>query len=358
MTNKLPWYLEPVKPIDQDAISRGETRQASLTKPPGSLGELERVAVRFCGMLGDSPVIRSPSVVVFAADHGVAADGVSAFPQAVTGEMVRNFSSGGAAISVLSRAQEARLEVVQLGTVNDPGDLPGVIRAIIAPCSGNLATEPAMTAEQVEMALTAGKDAVTRAAGKGADMLLPGDMGIGNTTAAAAMTCAYLDLPAEQVAGPGTGLDVDGVARKVAVITAALERHADYLDSPMAVLRILGGFEIAAMAGACIAAAQRGMPVLVDGFIASAAALAAIRLQPDTAGWLQLCHRSAEPGHTPLIEELSRVTGSRPLLDLGLRLGEGSGAAITLPLIRLACELHCRMATFEEAGVSGTRDEN
>ena len=356
MTNKMPWYLEPVKPIDRDAISRGEARQASLTKPPGSLGELERVAVRFCGMLGDSPVIRSPSVVVFAADHGVAVDGVSAFPQAVTGEMVRNFANGGAAISVLSQAQEAHLEVVQLGTVNDPGDLPGVIRAFIAPSTGNLATEPAMTAEQLSMAMTAGKDAVARAAGKGADLLIPGDMGIGNTTAAAAMTCAYLDLPADQIAGPGTGLGADGVARKATVIAAALERHAADLDSPMAVLRILGGFEIAAMSGACIAAAQRGMPILVDGFIASAAALAAVRLQPDTAGWLQLCHRSAEPGHTPLIDELSRITGGRPLLDLGLRLGEGSGAAVALPMIRLACELHSRMATFEEAGVSGTRD--
>ncbi len=351
MIDPTSWYLEPARAIDPDAIARAERRQATLTKPPGSLGELERIAIRLCGMQGDRPRVDNPAMVVFAADHGVVAEGVSAFPQAVTGEMVRNFAAGGAAISVLARVQSARLEVVLLGAINDPGELPGVVREWITPASANLAREAAMSVEQLTAAMNAGRSAVERAADS--DILLPGDMGIGNTTAAAAISCALLGRDAAEIAGPGTGLDAAGVRHKVDVIEAALECHRQWLDQPLEVLRCLGGFEIAAMTGACIAAGQRGLPVLVDGFIASAAALAAIRLSPGAANWMLLSHRSAEPGHGPLVESLTAATGSRPLLDLGMRLGEGSGAAVALPLVRLACALHNDMATFAEAGVSG-----
>ena len=324
-----------------------------LTKPPGSLGALEQLAVRACGWMGDMPAVNRPAVVVFAADHGIAGEGVSAFPQAVTGEMVRNFSSGGAAVSVLAGSVGAMLEVVHLGTVNDPGPLPGVERVFIAPETANFLQGPAMTEAQFERAMTAGRMAVDRFVGRGADLLACGEMGIGNTTSATALACAYLGLPAGDVAGPGTGLDAAGVQAKARVVAEALDFHREALTDPLSVLRRLGGFEVAALAGAFIAAAQAGLPVLVDGFIASAAALAAVRIRPSSAEWMQLSHLSAEPGHAPLQAALARETGSPPLLDLGMRLGEGSGAALAIPLVRLALDLHREMATFAEAGVSG-----
>ena len=324
-----------------------------LTKPPGSLGKLEKVATRLSGMLGDTPMPDQPAITVFAADHGVAVENVSAFPQAVTGEMVRNFASGGAAICVMARALKARLEVVNLGTVNDPGEIEGVVRRIISPATANIAKESAMTNKQLEAAMEAGRDAVDRAIHKGCNLFIGGDMGIANTTAAAALVCACLDLPPEQIAGPGTGLDKDGVKHKAAVISRALAQHRDGLGEPLDILRRLGGFEIAALTGSYITASQRGTPAIIDGFIAASAALLATRVNSSCAGWLVLSHVSAEPGFKPLQSELERLTGSEPMLDLSMRLGEGSGAAITLPLLQHACQLHNEMATFEQAGISG-----
>lgn len=289
------WIDQHCKSISLVAVERARQRQNSLTKPPGSMGQLEEVAIRLAGMLGDRPDFDAPAIVVFAADHGVAAENVSAFPQAVTGEMVRNFANGGAAICVLAKTMEATLEVVNLGTVNNPRPLAGVVDATIAAATENLATVPAMDEQQLGKALDAGRDAVGRAVAAGADMIVGGDMGIANTTAASAMACAYLDVSAARMAGPGTGLDNAGVQHKAAVIERALALHKAGLGDAREVLRRLGGFEIAALCGAMIAAAQQGLPFVVDGFIASSAALAATRINPGCANWLVLSHMSAEP---------------------------------------------------------------
>lgn len=348
--NGFPGWLDtPSASLHDEARWAAEARQSQLTKPPGALGQLEALAIRLATMQGSAqPRAGTIHIAVFAADHGVAAEGVSAFPQAVTGEMVKNFAVGGAAISVLARHLGASLEVVNLGTVNDPGPLPGVVREIIAPSSANLAQEAAMSHEQLGRALEAGRASVERACKENADLYIGGEMGIANTTAAAALACALLDEAPERLAGPGTGLDAAGVSRKAEVIRRALALHCGHLADPREALRRLGGFEIAALTGAYLAAAQAGLAVLVDGFIASTAALAAVRIRPDAGGWLLFSHASAEPGHRRILQALAAT----PLLDVGMRLGEGSGAAVAVPLLRLACALHNEMATFAEAGVS------
>lgn len=330
------------------------TRQDTLTKPPGSLGALEAAAVQLAALQRTAePAADRIWISVFAGDHGVAAEGVSAFPQEVTGEMVRNFASGGAAISVLARELGATLDVVNLGTVNDPGDIPGVTRRIIAPCTGNLCEGAAMTPLQLDAALAAGAASVAQARTAGAQVFIGGEMGIANTTAATALACALLRVAPCELAGAGTGLDDAGIARKVAAVERALHLHAEVgaADEPAAAreyLRRIGGFEIAALSGAFVAAAQAGLPVLVDGFITTAAALAAVRINRGVRAWLLFGHRSHERGHARLLEALD----AQPLLHLGLRLGEASGAATAVPLLRLACALHNRMATFAQAGVS------
>lgn len=346
-----PWHTIPAQLPAGDYREQALVRQGQLTKPPGSLGRLEQLAVQLAALQGrDRPGVEQASIVVFAADHGIAAAGTSAFPQAVTTEMVKNFASGGAAISVMARQLNARLEVVDMGTLYDPGPLPNVVTVRLAPGTANACEAPAMTATQLDEALQAGRQAVQRAVEHGCDIFIGGDMGIGNTAAATAVACALLQRPASELTGPGTGLDADGVARKAAIIQRALDRHADHLHTPLDALQHLGGFEIAALCGAFIASTQAGIPVLVDGFIAGCAALVAVRHLPAVRDWLIFGHRSAEPGHRHILAALQ----AEPLLDLGLRLGEGSGAASALPLLRLACQLHNDMATFAEAAVSGT----
>jgi len=343
------WSADPVRP-DTAAAREATARQARLTKPPGSLGRLESLAIRLAALQGQArPQLDAVWIAVFAGDHGVAAEGISAFPQAVTGEMLRNFAHGGAAISVLARVLDARLEVVDLGTVNDIGPMPAIRRVRIAPSTANFCSQPAMGDEQLVAALQAGADSVAAARRAGAQLYIGGEMGIGNTTAAAALAAALLRQPPEWLVGAGTGLDARGIAHKAEVIARALAWHAGD-HAPMEWLRRLGGFEIAALAGACLAAAQAGIPVLVDGFIVSVAALVAVRLQPGVRDWLLFSHRSQENGHGAVLDAL----GAEPLLDLGLRLGEASGAALAVPLLRMACALHAQMATFEEAGVSET----
>jgi nicotinate-nucleotide--dimethylbenzimidazole phosphoribosyltransferase len=325
-------------------------RQAQLTKPPGSLGLLEELAVRLAAMQRRAaPGLERPWISVFAADHGVAEEGVSAFPQAVTRLMLRNFVQGGAAISVLARQLDARLEVVDVGVAGGAEPCAGVVSARAGDGTANFAHGPAMDGEQAQAALQAGADAARRAFEEGADLFIGGEMGIANTTAAAALACALLAVGPERLAGPGTGLDAAGVAHKQAVIRRALALHAGGLDAPEDILRRLGGFEIAALAGAYLHAAALGLPVLVDGFISSVAALLAVRMQPACRDWLLFGHRSAEPGHRLVLEALEAV----PVLDLGMRLGEGSGAAAALPVLRAACALHNAMATFAEAGMAG-----
>ena len=343
------WLDHPARLPDPAARDAALARQAVLTKPAGALGELERLAVTLAALQGRTcPAVTRVHIAVFAADHGIAAAGVSAYPQAVTGEMVRNFATGGAAISVLARELGASLEVVQLGTINDPGPLPGVRREWIAPATSNFLDAPAMDDAQLVQALAAGRRSAVAAVENGAELFIGGEMGIGNTTAATALACALLGGDPPALTGAGTGLDAAGIRRKAEVIAQALDRHRADLDDAREVLRRLGGFEIAALAGAYVSAAQHGLPVLVDGFIASVAALAAVRLNPSCRDWLLFAHRSAETGHARVLAALQ----AQPLLDLGLRLGEGSGAGVAVPLLRLACALHAGMATFAEAGVS------
>lgn len=350
MNSPLTWFTTPARMPDPAAETAARLRQETLTKPPGSLGQLEALATRLAALQGrERPGVDQVQIVVFAADHGVAAEGVSAFPQAVTAEMVKNFARGGAAISVLARTLGARLEVVNLGTVADCGDHAAVTQVRLGPGTANLAQTAAMTEAQALAALDAGRASVVRACSHGVELYIGGEMGIGNTTAAAAVSCALLGAEPEALAGPGTGLDGAGVAHKVGVIRRALLLHRDFLRDPFEVVRCVGGFEIAALSGAYISCAQKGLPVLVDGFIASAAALLASRLCPGAERWMLFAHRSAEPGHGRVLAALR----AEPLLALNLRLGEGSGAAAALPLLRLACDLHNGMATFAEAGVSG-----
>lgn len=347
----LDWLHGPCAVPDAAAAARAVARQGRLTKPPGSLGRLEALAVQLAALQGqDRPMLERVQVCVFAGDHGVVAQGVSAFPQAVTAQMLRNFVGGGAAVGVLARQLGAQLEVVNLGTAVDPGPLPELIDAHIAPMTADFTIAPAMTTAQLGAALTAGRDAVARARAAGAQLFIGGEMGIGNTTAAAALACALLGEAPQQLAGPGTGLDAAGVRHKAAVIAQALSLHAAHCDEPLEALRRLGGFEIAALAGAAIACAQGGLPLLVDGFIVTAAVLAACRIQPAVRDWLLFGHRSAEPGH----ERVLRALDAAPLLALNMRLGEASGALTALPLLRLACALHGEMATFSEAGVAGS----
>lgn len=347
---KPEWLNVPPKALNEQAAAAARARQSQLTKPPGALGELERVAIALAAMQGrERPRAEQVWIGVFAGDHGVVAEGVSAFPQAVTAEMVKNFARGGAAISVLARELGARLEVIDLGTAGGLSGVTGVIHLDLGPGTDNLARAAAMSGEQCARALESGRQSVARAVKVGAELYIGGEMGIGNTTSAAALGCALLGAAPGILAGPGTGLDDVGVARKAAVIEQALALHRPHLNDPLEALRRLGGFEIAALTGACLAAAQAGLPVLVDGFIATAAALAAERINPGSSAWFLYAHGSAEPGHAHLLAALQ----ARPLLDLGMRLGEGSGAAVALPLLRLACALHGGMATFAEAAVSG-----
>jgi nicotinate-nucleotide--dimethylbenzimidazole phosphoribosyltransferase len=343
------WWLNPCKAVDAEAVAQANARQQQLTKPAGSLGQLENLAVQLAGLQGRvKPSLEHLWITIFAGDHGVVAEGVSAYPQEVTGQMLHNFVSGGAAISVLARQLQAQLEVIDLGTVNPALDLPGVRHLHLGAGTANFVQGPAMIASQGEQALQAGRDSVLRAIEAGAQLFIGGEMGIGNTTAASALACALLDCPVVHLTGPGTGLNAAGVSHKAQVIERALAVHGAQRGDPLQTLFNLGGFEIAALVGAYLACAQQGLPILVDGFICSVAALVAVRLNPASREWMLFGHRGAEPGHRHLLESLQAT----PLLDLGLRLGEGSGAALAVPLLRLACDLHGQMATFAEAAVA------
>lgn len=343
------WIHNPCKGINGKALKDALDRQAQLTKPPGSLGRLEEIATRLAGLQGTyKPQLDTVRIVIFAADHGVAAEHVSAFPQSVTVEMLRNFAGGGAAVNVLAKHLQAELEVINVGTVTEVEVLPGVIDQRIGPGSANFCADQAMTETQLEEALEIGRDAVARAVLANTNLFIGGEMGIANTTSASALACVLLSCAPDQIVGPGTGLDRQGIQRKTKVIEKALEFHRDQLGDTKDVLRTLGGYEIAALVGSYIAAAQQGIAVLVDGFISSVAALVSIRMNPSIKDWLFFSHMSAEPAHALVLASLDE----QPLLTLGMRLGEGSGSAVAVPVMRLACALHNEMATFSEAAVS------
>ena len=345
-----------IKPVDQNWLEAAQTRQNRLTKPPGSLGYLEELGVRLAAIQQTlKPSLGNGAVVVCAADHGVTAEGVSAYPADVTAQMVLNFLAGGAAINQIARSSNADVYVLDVG-VNSPllaqsawGEGLGVR---VRPGSGNIAREPAMTVEQAQVALKVGYEAARQAIRQGATILAAGDMGIGNTTAAAALTAALLGLDAAAVTGRGTGVDDLVYQHKVAVVQQAIARAKAKLDdlasaNPLDVLAELGGLEIAAIAGVFLAGSEAGIPIVTDGFPVTSGALVACRIEPRVRDYLFAGHRSVEPGHTRQLEAL----GLRPILELDLRLGEGTGAVLSFPILRAAA-LISGMATFDEAGVS------
>jgi len=345
------WLEGPPAAVDEVARRAARQRQDGRLKPPGSLGRLETAVVRLAGLQGTSmPDLERLHVSVFCGDHGVVAEGVSAYPQAITARMAARFAADGTAIGVLARELDAALEAVDVGMREPAPAGSGVVDARVGAGTGNCACEAAMTPQQRDAALTAGRAAVERAGGR-ADAFIGGEMGIGNTTPATALACVLLAQPVDGLVGPGAGLDAPRRARKARAIEQALAHHGA-AGHPLDALARLGGFEIAALAGAYITAAQRGQPALVDGFIASVAALVAERAAPGTAAWLVATHRSTEPGHDAVLAALELS----PLVDLGLHLGEGSGAAVAVPTLRSACALQRDMASLAEAGLA-TRPE-
>ncbi len=339
-----------IRPLDPHAEQSAWRRLDALTKPARSLGRLEELAARVAAIQGtDRPAVANKTILLMAADHGVVSEGVSAYPQAVTVQMVANFSRGGAAINQLARAVGAELQVFDVGVAGDTSGMQGVVQRKIAPGTRNLKTTAAMTVEETLLALLEGAAAAAAAVDRGVTLIGTGEMGIGNTTAASALTAAYTGADIDMVIGPGTGLDPEGVARKHDVVRQALSRTQTPDAEPLAVLASLGGLEIAALAGVMLGGAARGTAVVVDGFITGAAALAAAALCPAAGDYLLASHRSLEPGHRVQLDYL----GMQPVLELDLRLGEGTGAALAMSLIDAACEMLSGMATFEEAGVSG-----
>ena len=338
--------LPPVSPALDGAIHR---TLDGKTKPPGSLGAVETIAARIARIQGAlAPRLHRCRLTLFAGDHGVAAEGVSAYPQAVTRQMVANFLAGGAAANVFARANGVELSVVDAGVAGAPLDAPGLLARRIAPGTRNFALEPAMTREQYEASLRTGTELGAEAAAAG-EAAAFGEMGIANTSSAALIAHKLTGAPLDALIGRGTGLDDDGLARKRRVLARAAARTAAARLDAHEALTEYGGFEIVMMAGAMIGAARAGAVVVVDGFIASAAALAADRMAPALGDYLVFAHRSAEPGHRVLLDAL----GARPLLDLGLRLGEGTGALLAWPILRAAAAMLSEMASFESAGVSG-----
>jgi nicotinate-nucleotide--dimethylbenzimidazole phosphoribosyltransferase len=334
---------------DRVLMEGAARRQAQLTKPAGSLGLLEGLAVRLAGMTGTlAPRLQRRTVFVLAGDHGVAEEGVSAYPREVTGQMVLNFLRGGAAVNVLARQMAADVVVADLGVDADLPAHPGLVTSRIRRGTDNIARGPAMSLEEARRGVDAGRALVTAALARGLDVALTGDMGIANTTSAAALICALTGLDPAQVVGRGTGVDDAGLERKRRVVRSALDANLTTLDDPVDALAALGGFEIAGLVGVILEAAHRRRPVVLDGYISGAAALVAAAIDPNVAHYMVAGHRSQELGHTAVLAAL----GLRPLLDLELRLGEGTGALLALPLIEASVRILDQMATFSDAGVS------
>jgi nicotinate-nucleotide--dimethylbenzimidazole phosphoribosyltransferase len=336
-------------PAADESIRAAACRRLdSLTKPLGSLGRLESLAAQICAIQGTlAPVIARPVAVVFAADHGVADRGVSAYPRAVTEQMVKNFLTGGAAISVLARLQGMELWIVDAGVDGDCGRHARLIDAKIGRGTRDLVCGPAMTDAECRDALRRGGSVLDEVVPPASNTVLLGEMGIGNTASAALLMHGLTGLPLVDCIGRGTGLDDSGLARKQAVLAAALERRAPPRD-PIALLGEFGGYEIAMLAGAMLGAAARRLLIIVDGFTVTAAAAVAARIDPAVLNYCVFAHRSAEHAHGTLLAHL----GVAPLLDLGMRLGEGSGGGVALSVVRAAVALFREMATFEGAGVS------
>lgn len=340
----------PIIPsIDQMKREEAAVRQDMLTKPRGSMGRLEELSVDIAGMTGETaPFLMNRSVFLMAADHGIAREGVSPYPSEVTAQMVMNFLNHGAAINVLTRQVRSDVKIVDIGVNYDFPETPGLIRRKVAYGTANMLREAAMSTEQAEAAIRVGMDVLNEAADNGLELAAIGEMGIGNTTASSAITAVLCGKEAAEVTGRGTGLDDEGLVRKVAIIEQVLRERQPDPNDPMDVLCKVGGLEIAGMAGVTIAAAARRIPLVMDGLISTAAAALADALVPGVRNYLIAGHRSPEIGHRYLLERL----GKKPLLQLEMRVGEGTGAALAFGLIDAANNILRDMATFESAGIS------
>jgi nicotinate-nucleotide--dimethylbenzimidazole phosphoribosyltransferase len=347
--DKLNEIIGRIPDLSNEAMDRARARQDRLTKPKGSLGVLEDLSILIAGITGcERPKIKNKVVFVFAGDHGVTDEGVSAYPREVTAQMVYNFLRGGAAINVLARHAGARVVVVDAGVAEDLEKSAGLVSKKVGHGTKNMAIEPAMTENQAMESLLAGISSVEDELQKGMDMIAVGEMGIGNTTSSAAIASAVTGLPPESLTGKGTGIDDLGQKHKTNVIKKALALHRPDKTSGIDILRKVGGFEIGAIAGAILAASSHRIPVVIDGFISTAGALIANLLCPKSARFMVASHLSSEIGHRAMLAHL----GVSPLFDFGLRLGEGSGAALAIGIVEAACKLLDEMATFGEAGVS------
>lgn len=347
--SSLPKLLSRIRAPDPTHGARAQAHLDELTKPPGSLGRLEELARRIVEITGqERPASRRAAIFTLAADHGVVAEGVSAYPQVVTAQMVENFLRGGAAINVLARHVGADIVVADLGVATPLPSRPGLVVKRIGPGTQNMARGPAMTREQALAAIEAGIGLVEAERCQGVDLIGTGEMGIGNTTAASAIAAVLTGAPVDAVTGRGTGIDEATWQRKVGVIRRAIEVNRPDPREGLDVLAKVGGFEIGGLVGVILAGVAHRIPVVLDGFIAGAAALIAQALTPEVRHYLLASHCSAEPGHKAVLDRL----GLEPYLDLGLRLGEGTGAALVFPLMRAALAIYTEMATFKSAGVS------
>jgi nicotinate-nucleotide--dimethylbenzimidazole phosphoribosyltransferase len=325
----------------------------SLTKPLGSLGRLEDLAAQWFAICeGRFPATLSKSVYVFAADHGITAEGVSAYPAQVTQQMVLNFLAGGAAINVLARLNQVDVNVVDVGVDADLSGHAGLIQRKVRRGSRNMLREAAMSVEELDAALAAGYALAETAYAQSRNLIAVGEMGIGNTTAASVMTAALTGMPASLVTGRGTGVESEAYAHKCRVVEAVVSRHFSETTNPREILRRGGGLEIAAMTGLMLGAARRGIAIIVDGFISTAAAAVACGLESGVRPYLFAGHRSQEPGHRVLLAHLEM----EPILDLDMRLGEGTGAVLAMPILEAAMRLYQEMATFASAGISGATE--
>ena len=346
--------ISAIMPPDEGAAARAAQRQGRLTKPPGSLGRLESLATRIAGITGvDRPRLEQRLLAVAAGDHGVAAQDVSAYPQSVTAQMVANFAAGGAAVNVLADHAGARVHVVDAGVAEETSEAPGLTRLRLAPGTDDITAGPAMSRELAEQAIAAGIELFeAERAGEGVDIVGLGEMGIANSTSAAAIVAAVTSRPPRTVTGRGTGIDDQRFELKVAAIERALAVNRPDVTDGVALLAAIGGFEVGVLAGVYLAAAATRVPAVVDGLISGAAALVAEAVEPAVRPYLIASHLSVEPGHTATLEHL----GLEPLFDFGLRLGEGTGAALGITLCVAACRLLDEMATFGEAGVDDSDD--
>lgn len=341
--------LERIQSLDPELFVKAQLRLDRLTKPQGSLGRLEEVAARYVMITGElKPTVPRGAVFTFAADHGVTKEGVSAYPREVTPQMVLNFLRGGAGVNVLARHAGVEVRVVDIGVDYDFGSVPGLISKKVMRGTRNLLSEPAMTRAQAEQSVLVGVELAAQAMQEGCGLIGTGDMGIGNTTPSAAITAVMTGRPVADVTGRGTGIDEAGHARKVSVIQQALDLHRPNRTDALDVLAKVGGLEIGGLAGLMLGAAAARVPVVLDGFIAGAAALIAVGLQPRCRDYLIASHRSVERGHQAILDHIE----VKPLLDLDLRLGEGTGACLGMSLVFAAIKIMTEMATFGEAGVS------